>query len=360
MLQKTNMKDQFLLLLMALMMPLAACSSPDSGWSDNQMPILNASGEIRLFHQDKSMGHEAIDDAFARLREIESVFSFNDPSSQIGRINRSAGNDSTSVTDEVRFLVEEGLRHYTLSDGLFHIGLGNLISLWGFNNDQPRIPEAEAITATLEAANLDFVQLSGNEVVIFERGLSLHLDELAKGYALDEAARVLRDLGIASGLITLGDDVYALGEKPGGDSWHVWIKAPFSPDHDLLGYLEVINLAVTTTGNDIPLPNQNHEPTYHHQVLNPRTGRLVSNDLASVIVVSDTGLDGSLYSTTAFIMGLDGGYRYLLEAPGVEGLFITQDNTIYTTPGLSGMFHLTDQEKYSIQVMVIEEEPEND
>lgn len=358
--QKTKKKGLFPMILVGLILPLAACSSPHSGWSDNQMPAFNTSGEIRVFHQDKSLGSEAIDDAFDRLREIDSVFSFNDPSSQIGRINGSAGNASVTVTDEVRFLVEEGLRHYTLSDGLFHIGLGNLMSLWGFHADQPHIPNAEAIAAGLATANIESVQLTGNEIAIQERDLSLHLDEMAKGYALDEAARVLRDVGITSGLIVLGDDVYALGEKPGGDSWHVWIKAPFSANHDFLGYLEVINLAVTTTGNDIPHPSQDHELMVYHQVLNPRTGRLVSNDLASVIVVSDTGLDGSIFSTTAFIMGLEAGYRYLLEAPGMEGLLITQDNIIYTTPGLSGMFHLTDQENYTIEVMVIEEETENE
>jgi len=152
-------------------------------------------------------------------------------------------------------------------------------------------------------------------------------------------------MGIVSGLITLGDDVYALGEKPGGNSWHVWIKKPYVQDQEMLGYLEVINLAVTTTGNDIPVNFTDDDAEYYHRVIDPRTGRLVSNDLASVTVVSDTGLDGSFYATEAFIMGLEEGYRYLLETPGLEGLFITQDNIIYTTPGLTGIFQLVDDER---------------
>ena len=354
----TNNRFKSLIPLIIVLLLLSGCTSPDQGWSDNRMTVMSTSAEIRVFHQDRPLGHEAVSEAFERMLEIEKAFSVQNNHSQIARINASAGVSPTSVTDEVRFLLEEGLRHYELSDGLYHIGLGHLIDLWGFNTDPFRVPDTASVTATLEAAEIGSVQLRGNEVMILERGTSLNLNEPAKGYAMDEAARVLRDLGIACGLITLGDDVYALGEKPGGDSWHVWIKKPFAPDHEMVGYMEVINLAVTTTGNDVPAPFSDDDTAYYHQVLNPRTGRLVSNELASVTVVSDTALDGSIYSTTAFIMGLDEGYRYLLSAPGLEGLFITQDNVIYTTPGLTGMFHLIDDENYAIDVMVIENEDE--
>ncbi len=360
MLLRIKNKYTSMMFLMVIIFILSGCTSPDRGWSDNKMDFMHTSSEIRVLHQNRSLGREAIEEAFARMVEIEGAFFTQHANSQVSRINASAGISPVSVDDEVRFLVEEGLKHNEFSEGLFHIGLGNLITLWGFNSNQPRIPNTDATSATLETAKIESIQLTGNEIMILERGTSLHLDELAKGYALDEAARILGDFGIDSGLITLGDDVYALGEKPGGNSWHVWIKKPFAPNHEMLGYLEVINLAVTTTGNDTPVNFTDDDAEYYHRVIDPRTGRLVSNDLASVTVISNTGLDGSLYSRTAFIMGLDEGYRYLLEAPGLEGFFITQDNIIYATPGLSGMFHLIDEENYTMEIMVIEDESEND
>ncbi len=360
MLLQIKNKYPSMIFLMVIIFTLSGCTSPDSGWSDNQMTIMNTSSEIRVLYQDRSLGSDAISEAFERMLEIESAFFTHHAPSQISRINASAGISPVSVDDEVRFLVEEGLRHYELSGGLFHIGLGNLTALWGLNSEQPHIPDADAIATTLATAKIESVQLTGNEIMMLDRESSLDLDELAKGYALDEAARVLRDLGIVSGLITLGDDVYVLGEKPGGDSWHVWIKKPFAPNHEMLGYLEVINLAVITTGNDTSVNFIDNDAEYYHQVIDPRTGRLVSNDLASVTVVTDTGLDGSVYSMTAFIMGLDEGYRYLLEAPGLEGLFITKDNIIYTTPGLTEMFQLIDEENYTMEIMVIEDEADND
>lgn len=332
---------------------LAGCRTSDAGWVDGQQLVMGTRGEIRVFHENRPFGQLAIEEAFERMLEIEEVFCVQHARSLISAVNDAAGISSVSVPDEVRFLLEISLEQYQRSNGLFHVGMGHLRQLWGFRNGQPRIPSNDEIRSALENVDLTGVTLTGNQVMIRERGLLLDLYEPMKGYALDEAARVLRDLGIESGLISLGGDVYALGEMPNGGSWQVWIKEPASETQRLLGYLKVSNLAVVSAGFDVPTHFAENTTPAYHQVLHPRTGRLVNNDLTTVIVVCDTGLEGSLHATTAFTMGLEDGYRYIMDSPGVEALMITRDQVIYTTPGLSGMFHLTNTNGFTREVMVL-------
>ncbi|MDW7670894.1 MAG: FAD:protein FMN transferase [Bacillota bacterium] len=344
--------NAMIVFLMAVLL-MAGCSANDPGWSEKTEPALGTVSQIRIHSDDRSKGDTAIREAFLRVQEIENHLSFWDSDSQIGRVNANAGRASITMTDDVLFMIEEGLRHYDLTDGLFHIGLGTLTRLWGLNSTEPRIPETQQVQAALEALDLQHIQIAGNDVMIRQTGTAIDLGGIAKGYALDEAARVLRDLGIHSGFLNFGGDVYALGEKPDGEPWYVGIKEPIPGANQLVGRMGVVNLSVMTSGDYERYVVDEEKGERLHHILDPRTGRPAANELASVTIVSDTSLQGDIFSTAAFVMGLEHGYRYVFETPDVEGLFITRDGEVYQTPGLEGIFELMN-DNYVMTEMEIE------
>ena len=67
--------------------------------------------------------------------------------------------------------------------------------------------------------------------------MSLDLGGVAKGYAMDEAVKALREAGIQHALINAGGSVYALGTRPDGEPWRVGIQDPVTARILLLYYL---------------------------------------------------------------------------------------------------------------------------
>lgn len=331
----------------------SGCSSKNPGWTDQTEILLGTVSQIRVYGENRSEGEAAVQAAFRKVEEIESRMSIWHSDSQIAQINAGAGRDSITVTDDVLFMIEEGLRYYEMTDGLFHIGLGTLTALWGFNANDPRIPDDDQIQIALESLSLPSIQVSGNEVMIRQRGTAIDLGGIAKGYAVDEAARELRDLGVESAVINFGGDVYAIGLRPDDTPWSVGIKEPIPGVNDLVGRMLVSNLSVVTSGDyERYMVNEETGERFHH-ILDPRTGRPVRNELVSVTIVSDTALEGDILSTTAFIMGLERGYEFIYDAEGVEGLFITNNGVIYLTPGLEPVFELMN-EAYVLSYLDIE------
>ncbi len=326
-------------LFFTLAVLFTGCSSSNPGWSEQSEVVMGTLSQIRVYSNDKSSGDRVLQEAFDRVLEIDGRMSYTKIDSQISQINSSAGSSPVAVTDDTLYLIEEGLRYHETTEGRFHIGLGSLIGLWGIGTEVPLIPEPEAIHEALNAIDIDDIHVSGNQVLIREPGTSVHLGGMAKGYAVDEAVRILRDMGVRDGFVNFGGDVYALGSKPNGDQWSVGIKEPVVGSFDLVGRIIVSDRSVVTSGDYERFVLDESGRHYHH-ILDPATGYPTDNDLVSVTILSDTSLKGDIFSTASFVMGLEMGYTHILESPDMEGVLITRSGDIYLTPGMIGVFEL--------------------
>lgn len=86
-----------------------------------------------------------------------------------------------------------------------------------------------ANTSTRDCDKAGYVLSGENHTVRFlKEGTRLDLGGFAKGYTLDEMAKILRNEGVAYGLINLGDSSsYALGTHPFGQYWPIGIEHPY-------------------------------------------------------------------------------------------------------------------------------------
>jgi len=322
----------------------AGCQPQTGGWAEKSQTVLGTHSQIRLYSEQQQLGEQALYEAFARVEEIEERMSAWAPDSQVATINRKAGEEAVSVTDDVRFVIETGLAYHEKTDGQFHIGLGTLTELWGISTDRPRIPTREEIEKKLANIDIETIQLSGQEIFISEPGTAIDLGGIAKGYAVDEAVRVLRDLEIDSGFVNFGGDVYALGNKPDGTPWSVGIKEPIPGSAQLLGRVQVESRSVVTSGDyERYVPDQENGERFHH-ILDPETGYPTDNNLSSVTVVADTTLEADILATASFVMGLEEGLRHIESIPRTEAIFVTKENRVMVTPGLTEHFELMNDE----------------
>lgn len=293
--------------------------------------MLNTIIKIEAFGPDAS---SAIDQAFARIGDIEKKMTVNADSSEIVEVNKRAGKESYKVSPDTFYVVKKGTEYSQLSQGRFDITIGTLVKLWGIGTDKARVPELDEITKALKLVDYRQLELDekSNSIFLKKEGMALDLGAIAKGYAADEAARILRENGVESGLIDLGGNIYALGKKPDGRPWKIGVQNPFEPRGSSFATLEVADKTLVTSGIYERYFEKNGK-RYHH-ILDTSTGFPVENGLASVTIVSESSIDADAMSTMAFSMGLNSGTKFIERQKGVEAIFVTTDRKVYATSGV--------------------------
>jgi thiamine biosynthesis lipoprotein len=177
----------------------------------------------------RGAGEEAIDE----IRRIDAALSLYRPESQVSAINRDAAHKPVRVAPEVFRLIEHALRLSQATHGAFDITVAPLLRTWGMMRaGAGQIPSEQAIEAARACVGYSLVEMDpGNFQVAFRRpGVLLDLGSIGKGYALDRAAELLREAGIASGLIHGGTSTaIAIWQTPEGSPWKVAIDSPPTP-----------------------------------------------------------------------------------------------------------------------------------
>ena len=315
-----------------------SCTPRDYSQSKSEF-LLGTVCTIRLF--DKADG-KLLTRVFERVREIEEKMSANLPTSEVAAINATAGVAPAAVSGETLFVVEKALNYGDVSAGTFDITIGPLVKLWGIGTDNARIPAPSEIEALLPLVNYKDVILDNEAGTVYlpRQGLAIDLGGIAKGYAADEAARILRENGVSRAIIDFGGNILALGAKEKGRPWRIGVQNPFGERGEYAAIVPAEDASLVSSGNYERFFIEDGR-RYHH-ILDVKTGYPVENGLADVTIVAASSIDADGLSTAVFSLGLSAGYRLLTSLPGVEGLLVTTEMRIVVTPGLTDSITLAD------------------
>ncbi|MDQ7794713.1 MAG: FAD:protein FMN transferase [bacterium] len=277
-------------------------------------------------------GHEpAARQALAELNRLERIFDRHDPASEVARVNAGAG-DWVAVGPEVMEVLALVEDMAAVTGGLFDVTVGPLLELWGFGGETARVPGPAELARALDLVGGRLVELdrAGGRVRLARQGMVIDLGGVAKGYAIDRAARVLRDRGVDYGLVEVGGDIYLFGGRSGDRPWRVGVEHP-RHGGEMLGRIHLWEGAVATSGDYQRFFMEGGE-RYHH-ILDPRTGRPGRQaQLATVVGPSVAEVD--ILSTALFLMGPEWGLEVLEGLPGIEGIIVDKDGGVRVSSGL--------------------------
>lgn len=323
-------------ILLAAMSLFVSCAEPPAAQTEF---VLGTVCSVNLFEKGT---REAYREIFERLREIESRMSANRDDTEIAEINRNAGASPVKVHPDVIEVVSSALRFADLSGGSFDPSVGPLVRLWGIGSDSARVPSRAEIEAALPLIDYrDVVADAAAGTVFLKRpGMKLDLGAIAKGYAADEAARIIAKRKIPRAIVDLGGNVLAYGEKPGKESWRIGVQDPSSERGSHIGVLAVKNKTMVTSGVYERFFEADGK-RYHH-ILDPKTGYPVENGLLSVTIVADRSIDADGLSTSVFALGAERGRALIESLPGVEAIFIGEDFSVRATSGVVRDFQVSD------------------
>lgn len=289
-----------------------------------------------------------LDLAFDRLNEIENRMSNTISDSDISIVNQNAGIKPVAVHDDVYYVLKKAKYFAEISNGAYDPTIGPLADLWDINRKSKEgnkegskeIPSDSEIKKSRGKVDYKKLDLLGeNQVFLKEKGMKLDLGGITKGFAADEVKKIMIDNGVNSAILDLGGNVYAVGEKNGGEYWNIGVQNPFSTQGDNIGILKVKDSSVVTSG-DYERYFEVNGKRYHH-IIDSKTGYPSENELTGVSIISKKSIDGDALSTTLFVLGIKDGTKLLKQLEDVDAIFITKSREVYISKELQKLFKLT-------------------
>lgn len=262
------------------------------------------------------------DQWFERVTDVCSRF---DTRSELAQLSTRM-HEAVKVSDLLYEAVGFALAVAEDSGGAFDPTVGHRLSALGFNRNYQSGKLVHAPFEVDPNATYRDVQLDReHRTITIHRPLILDLGAVAKGLAVDMAARELQPF--ENFAIDAGGDGYFGGTNAVGDPWSVGIRHP-RLEGALLATVRVSNAAVCTSGDyerRSPV-----DPTRHH-LMDPRA-EVDATALASATVIAPTAMVSDALSTTAFVLGSGPGMAFL-NAHDVDGLLVTPSIGRFETAG---------------------------
>ena len=280
-----------------------------------------------------SKSESAVKAAQNEISRLDKLLSVQNENSEIFKLNQSK---EMTVSEDTLTLITRSKELYTLTNGSFDITCEPLTREWGFySGPENKVPSQKAIENALEGVGAEHIDIE-NSTVTLDENTSLDLGGIAKGFASQKAAEILKEYGVTSALMSLGGNVRAVGSKPDGDFWSVAVTDP-DDNSKSIGTLKISDKAVVTSGGYQRYFEENGQ-TYHH-IIDTKTGYPADSGLKSVTVVSEDDTLADALSTSLFVMGLEKSGEFYRENSSLFGaVFITDKSEIYVTDNLKDSF----------------------
>ena len=269
----------------------------------------------------------------AVLEEVNRQMSTWSPTSEISQFNHYSLTEPMEVSSDFAQTVQRALGFSQATGGAFDPTLQPLLNLWGFGSEGRRdvVPDEEDILRTKALTGWEKVTVPGPSTLKkCEPQVSLDLGAIAKGYGVDCVGDLLLKEGFEDWFVEIGGEVVVHGKNATGVPWRIAVQYPAaSADSDQVqGILHLSGGAVATSGDYRNYIEENGRIFSH--ILDPRSGRSVLSDTASVSVYASNCTDADAIATSLFVLGPENGLEWVEQMEDVDALFLVraEDGTI--------------------------------
>jgi thiamine biosynthesis lipoprotein len=301
-------------------------------------PAMGTLCSVTLAGVEPARAQAALEAAFAVFTRVDEVMNEWRPESPLSALNGAAGQGWVALPADLCEVLAAAKAGAGRTGGRFDPTWAALSDLWRFDGARAAPPSQEELEARCPLVGhggLDLAAAPGGAcwARLARAGMRVGLGGIAKGWAVDEAARTLRALGHRDFLLQAGGDLYAAGRR-GEAPWRVAVRSPHGgPLDTLAGFaaLDVEDAAFSTSGDSERFFERDGRRLHH--VIDPRTCRPARGGQAASILAG-TALEAEILSKAALVEGAPGGLA-LATGAGAEALLVDGEGRLHATPGLS-------------------------
>ena len=277
-------------IVISLLLLICSCASPARqkqplGRYEYQRPEMGVPFRIVLYARDQGPADAGAEAAFARIKQLNDLMSDYDSESELSKLSRTSGEGrEIPVSDDLWFVLHRAQSLAERSGGAFDVTVGPCVILWRKARREQKLPDPQRLAQARQAVGYQHVQLNSNRhtVKLLVPNMRLDLGGIAKGYAVDEALKTLRERGITRALVEGGGDMGVSEPPPDKKAWRVQLAPLDVTNAPAARFLWLKNAAISTSG-DLYQRLEINGKRYSH-IVDPRSGiGLTDHSLVSVI-----------------------------------------------------------------------------
>jgi len=342
---KSNLFNQFFRIQTCFLTLLCSAFAGCVGMTTGQESVVVTRAQMQMgtvvkitaVARSESLAQVAVTAGFAEIRRLEEVLSTWIPTSELSRVNASAGLTPVHVGPETLTVVQRAIQVAEMTGGGFNIAIGPAVDAWNVIEGQ-RIPTESELDALRPLVNLQAIHADGRAQTIFleKAGMRIDVGGIGKGYAADQAVDALRKAGAIAGVVALSGDIKTFGRLPDGKMFPIGIQHP-REDGSVLVWIDLQDEAISTAG-DYERFFEREGVRYHH-ILDPRTLH-PARSCQSVTVIAREGVWADGLDTGIFVMGAELGMRLVETLPDVEAIIVDAEGHLLVSSGLKQRIRL--------------------
>jgi len=258
---------------------------------------------------DEPNTEDAISAAFDELKRVDALLSNWKADSELMVLNRAAGAAGAqrpwvTASPELFQRIQVALHLAQATDGLFDPTVGPLVRAYGFLPAPSRSSRGQSIAEARARVGWEKVKLNADSraVQFAIPGMEIDLGGIAKGYAAGQAAQIMREHGIISGLVSLGgSSLTAIGTPPGRRAWHLSIRDPRDGSSPA-AFVELQDgESLSTSGTYRNVKGEGKDRRSH--IIDPRTGQPIRGRTSVTVLTPNAEVSDALTKPFFFAGG---------------------------------------------------------
>jgi FAD:protein FMN transferase len=281
---------------------------------------------ITVYAPTKAIANRATSAAFQRIKKLNGVLSDYDLNSELSLLGKISGpRKPVKISPDMLFVLSRSLALSKKTNGAFDITLGHLTRHWRRARRRKQLPKPDVLADALYRSGYQHVRLNvrNSTVELLKTGMRLDVGGIAKGYAADEAMKVLRRFGITRALVDGSGDICIGDPPPGKRGWKIGLASLKKPNGSPTQFLLLRNTAVATSGDAFQFV-QIGGRRYSH-IIDPKTG-LGLPGRASVTVIAPNGTVADSLASAVSVLGVKRGLALIKSIKGAEVLVLRIEN----------------------------------
>ena len=334
-------------------MVLSGCGSLDEGnhtrYTESIFDTFDTHVQVVIYAESEEQFREyftALHDRLREMHQLYDIYNSYDGINNVKTINDNAGIRPVEADQEIIDLINFSRQWSDKTGGNVNIALGPVLEIWHFyrqealfDPENAQLPPMEDLLEANRYTDLNLVEVDEEAMTVFlpERGMSLDVGAVAKGYALQLAVDELIEKGLESAIISAGGNIRTVGSPKDGerDLWGIGIRDPdasvMAGADDILDVIYLDNGSVDTSGDYQRYFIVDGEMAHH--IIDPHT-LMPANFYRAVTVVASGSGPADFMSTALFLLPYEESLALVESLEDFEALWVMPDGEVRTTVGM--------------------------
>ena len=305
---------------------LAGCRSPSGVESlhrfDFTSPHMGALFKISLYAKDRPTARSAAEAAFQRVAALDDIMSDYQADSELMRLCEKPVGVPVPISADLFGVLQRAQKIAELSHGAFDVTVGPYVRLWRFSRKKLALPSTTEIEAARASVGWQKLWLDAHTrtATLLASNMRLDLGGIAKGYAADQALRLLQGRGLDRALVAASGDIAIGNSPPGQRGWKIAISAMSGRTNETTHTLLLRNAGISTSGDTEQFIAINGL-RYSH-IVDPATGLGLTERRQVTIIAPDATTSDAL-ATAVSVLGVTPGLTLVESLPHCAALILT-------------------------------------